>query len=60
METEFFRHSLSPFQQLLGMQSLPGFKSYLRRHSCLVAEGDITPTAMSETYRVRIEYPQAE
>jgi hypothetical protein len=49
---------MSPFHQLLAMRALPGFKSYLRRHSCLVAEGDITPTALSETYRVRIEYPQ--
>lgn len=37
---------------------LPGFRAWLVRHACLVAEGDITPNPLAETYRIRIEYPQ--
>jgi hypothetical protein len=35
---------------------LPDFTAYLRGHACLVAEGDVTPSPLAETYRVRVEY----
>jgi hypothetical protein len=60
METEFYRPKLSLSQQLLGFQGLAGFRARLRDRKHLIAEGDITPTEISETYRVRIEYTPGE
>lgn len=58
MGTDYSRGEISLSRQLLRFRrDLPDFTAYLRKHSCLVAEGDITPTPLAETYRVRIEYP---
>lgn len=57
MASDFFQRDLSLIRQLLRFkQLLPDFAAYIRRHSCLVAEGEITPTPLAETYRVRVEY----
>jgi hypothetical protein len=58
MVSRFRRRSiLSARDQLARVQLLyPHFQSRVTRAGVLVVEGDIRPTSMSVTYRVRIEY----
>lgn len=50
------KHILSAGEQYARMRLLlPDFKCVMRKH-ILVAEGDVQPTPLSVTYRVRIEY----
>lgn len=58
MVAEPYHQEISIFRQLLRFERLPGFQARLRGHSCLLAEGEITPNALAETYRIRVEYRQ--
>lgn len=58
MATEPYQREVSISRQLQRMKQLPGFSAWLRGHSRLVAEGDITPNPLAETYRVRVDYRQ--
>ena len=53
-----YRRKIPVFQQLLRIKRLPGFTAQMRGHSCLIAEGEITPNVFAETYHIRVEYRQ--
>ncbi|VTR97571.1 Uncharacterized protein OS=Zunongwangia profunda (strain DSM 18752 / CCTCC AB 206139 / SM-A87) GN=ZPR_3997 PE=4 SV=1 [Tuwongella immobilis] len=53
-----YRGEISVFRQMQRINLLPGFTARMRGHSYFVAEGDITPNALAETYRIRVDYRQ--
>jgi hypothetical protein len=58
MATERYTIEIPIYRQLQRIKQLPGFTARLQGHSTLVAEGDISPNALAETYRVRVDYRQ--
>lgn len=58
MGTKFRNRDIPLVAQLQRMLALDEFTAYIRRHSCLVAYGEVQPTPLSKIYRIRIEYPQ--
>lgn len=58
MAAKPYRRDVPVFQQLRRIRRLPGFTARLHGHARLVAEGAVTPTALAETYRIRVDYRQ--
>ena len=56
MANKYHYQRVSLIRQLNRLKQLPDFKVYLSKPSCLIAEGNVTPSVLAETYLLRIEY----